>query len=773
MSLVGTRADMVDLREVVKNLLAEKGYSVRAFDEADYPYEPGKDPGECTTELAGHSDVLLLILDRRYGERLPSNGLSITENEWRNACRSEIPLIVACVRSKAIAELEQWRAVGGTWSPRYVDDVDLLRFIERVRDTTFLLEFDNAEDLRVSLDKKMKSLTPYILRKVSFAACENARNRRTVTVIDQTLSLGDVFDRGLYVTPPYRLASGTSAGHSLEEDVSTCLQSRHNMIITGGPGTGKSTALVQSLCRRVAHVRANPLLTPVYVDCYSLGPSDFASVESLLGKLFELALGKNIWPHFDRHDPVLQVELFFDALDEVRDGAVLLEQMVAESPVWSWCSHLVTCRWDFLSRVLVNPGTAARYQYIAELLPWDLPHIRAYVERKFANDKPKTDEMTAIIETSETFKGLAQNVIGLVMLCSLDDVSMIDDAGTLYRAFLAKWAARESYRVDSPGVDADMIISVWQRIAWQLLVAARDGGVAVSSLPHMFDKYDGRCEAVLSPVVRSLLVTTSIGRELVVSRFVHDSIYEYLLAAELVEQLEGSSQGQMQALEQDTWYEVNEFAQVLMLQWDETDCARVVDNLVEVYAIRRSDDSSKGLLVRNKACYYVGRLGRQASLASSKAFDFLDRVWQEEETAFVRQSIGYARSIAGLPNAATDFVNEMRANEELDSLNRGYHLAYYGDIKGQDPPYSDPRKGSWQQTHRALVHRVSHDSEPKRNSRAVDLYTMRRFFETRGQRPTSEEIGAATAILRNLGSYREDLRPTIESECSEMMRVVG
>jgi len=350
-ALVGTKADLLDLREVIKNHLTQRGYSVLAFDEADYPYEPGKDPGECTVALAPHPDVLLLILDRRYGIRL-SNRLSITENEWQNARRSNVPFIVACVRRKAIEEFEQWKAVGGTWRPRYVDDVDLLRFIERVKATTFLLKFDNAEDLRVELDQKMKSLTPFILRRVADATCEKARNKRTVTVIDQTLSLGDVFDRDLYVTPPYRLVSGILPGRNLEGDAITCLQSHHNMIITGGPGTGKSTALVKSLYQRSVDMQDSPLLTPIYVDCYSLSLRDFASVEALLTKLFELALGKNIWPHFDQHDPSLQVELFFDALDEVRDGTVLLEQMVAESPVWSWCHHLLTCRWDFLSRVL-------------------------------------------------------------------------------------------------------------------------------------------------------------------------------------------------------------------------------------------------------------------------------------------------------------------------------------------------------------------------------------------------------------------------------------
>ena len=771
-SLVCTRDDLLDLREVIKGHLTQMGYSMLAFDEADYPYVPNRDLGEQSVALANHPDVLLLILDRRYGTRLPNN-LSVTENEWQNAQRSKAPFIVPCVRGKTIAEFEQWRAGGGAWVPGYVDDVALLRFIERVRtQTTFVLEFDSAEDLLAKLDRKMRSLTPFVLRRVADASRDNAGNKRTVTVVDQTLSLGDVFARDLYVTPPYRLLSGRLPRCNLETGAVRCLKSRQSMIITGGPGTGKSTTLVKSLCRRSADMEGNALLAPIYVDCHSLSLEDFASVQALFAKLFRLALDKDIWPHFDQNDANLQVELFFDALDEVRDGTTALEQVMAGSPVWSWCHNLLTCRSDFLSRVLGNPSTSGRYQYIAELQPWDVQHMKSYIKRKFGDDRQRADEMIEII-SSEPFHELARNVIGLVMLCSLDNVSLVDNAATLYRAFLVKWATREACRVGTSPVDENMILSVWQRIAWKLLTSGRNGGVTISLLPDTFGRYDTRRDVVCSPVVRSLLMTSSPSDDPVVAGFVHDSIYEYLLAAELIEQLKGRLHQQMEALEQDTWYQVNEFAQLLMSKWNERDCLCVVSNLITAYENRLNDCGCRALLLRNKASYYIGRLGRQSPLASSRAFGFLDKAWKEEPSPFVRQSIGFARSIAGRPNAVVDFINEMRGSSELDSLNRGYHLVYYGDIKAQNPPYRDSDQGSWQQTHRALIDRFKRHSTAKRNSRAVDLYTFRGFLETRQEKLTTEETEVVLAILKHLDSYPADLRPTIENECSEVIKLAG
>jgi len=769
-SLVCTKDDVYDLREVIKASLTLKGYSVFAFDEANYPYMPGMDPSECSVALATHPDVLILILDQRYGERL-SNRLSVTENEWRNAQQSQAPFIVACVRKKAIYEFEQWKAVGGEWEPRYVDDIDLLKFIESLRHTTYLLEFDSAEDLRAKLDQKMKSLTPFIFHRVALATHESAGSKRTVTVIGEFLSFSDVFEKDLYVTPPYRLVSGKLPGHNLEEDAVTCLRSHQNMIITGGPGTGKSTALVKSLYQRIFDMHDNPLLAPIYVDCHRLSSRDFTSVESLLSKLFELSLDKIIWPHFDQCDPNLEVELYFDALDEVRNGTTLLDKIAAESPIWVWCHHLLTCRRDFLSRALSNPSISGRYQHIAELLPWDLPHIQSYVGRKFFNDKQRANEMLKIIKAPGPIYDLASNIIGLVMLCSLDNVSRIDNAATLYDAFLTKWAVREAHRVGDSTFDVDMALSVWRRIAWQLLISGRDGGVTISSLLDILGKYDKRLEIMNSSVTQSLMLTISPSNESVIVGFIHDSIYEYLLAAELVERLQSTLDPAADALEQDTWYEVNEFAQQLMLKWNGTVCAHAVGNLVKAYQNRLNDNGPKGLLLRNKACYYIGRLGRQSSSASTQAFSFLDNAWQEEKSNFVRQSIGFARSIAGLRNAVKEFVNEMQCNAELDSLNRGYHLAYYGDIKGQNPPYHDSGKGSWQQTRRALIDRFGDNSDAKRNCRIVDLYTFRRFLETRGEKPTAEELEVIKAILRNLDSYQTELKSSVENESSKIIKL--
>jgi hypothetical protein len=481
------------------------------------------------------------------------------------------------------------------------------------------------------------------------------------------------------------------------------------------------------------------------------------------------ALDKTTWPHFDPNDPNLRVELFFDAMDEAIGDPATVQNLMAGSPVWHWAPHLLACRRDFLSRALAEPRISGRYQRIAELQPWTIDHIRLYVERRFVGDVDTVRRLKSTFENSEIVRRLASNVVGLVMLCSLDDFTSVDNAAMLYQAFLEKWIDREAHRANISMKDPELMLATWREIAWQMFIRGRNGSIESSSLPDMFGRFDERRRVTGSPVIQSLLAIKTIGNQSVIAGFIHASIHEYLIAAEVVQRLKGSVSDAAEALKQDTWYEVNEFAQELSSKWNDADCLSVLKVLLDVYQMNLGVNRPEVILARNKACYYVGRLGRQSAGVSADAFDFLNKVWQQERSAFVRQSIGFARSIAGLPGAAKEFIDEMQNDKELDSLNRGYHLAYYGDTKGQVPPYRDLGEGSWQQTRRELVNRLRQQSAAKRNSRLVDLYTLRRFLEDRIETTTEEEGAVIKAIMSDLASYPIEVRSPLDTECRRVI----
>ncbi len=317
-----------------------------------------------------------------------------------------------------------------------------------------------------------------------------------------------------------------------------------------------------------------------------------------------------------------------------------------------------------------------------------------------------------------------------------------------------------------------MVLSIWQEIAWAILTGRLSRGDRVALIPDIFrNRYDSRRGSALHNVVKSILDLDQDGAEEVVLGFIHPSIFEYLVAADLAEKLKQDEHEAAIALEQDTWFEVNEFAQRLIGKWNDEECIRVAQTLREVYESRKHDNRPKGLLIRNKACYYSGRLGRRSPIARGVVFDFLDQAWEEEQTPFVRQSIGFARSIGGQPGAAHDFIAEMRVNDELDRSNRGYHLVYYGDQRGQSPPYRDPGNVPWSQTREALLRRISDTAEVRRQSRAVDLFTFLRFLQTRHEQPTDAEMCIINSILREASTEIQSIDSLVYNICKEIVLV--
>jgi len=762
---------MVDLRDLVLRGLTEWGYAARAFDEADYPYKPNTDPAEWTVAIAHEPDIIVLIVDRLYGSRL-ANGLSVTENEWR-AAHTRGMTIIPCLRKAAVSDLvnRESQIDRTSWTPSYVTEEAVLDFIALVRASAFALEFDTAAELLSKLDDKLRSLTPHMLSRLSLASWDQVRRKRTVTVVDVSLSLGDVFDRGLYVSPPHEVVSGNLPEGNLEQRMISSLELGHNLMMTGGPGGGKSSSLCRAFGARVQSQDDHPLTIPLYVECRQLSVTELGSPLELITHLFNLHLRRELWPHFSADDPAFRLEIFFDGLDEVQGDSSDAKDVVLHSPLWDWACHVITCRRDFFGRVFSSEEAASRYDYIVDLQPWSLDHAKEYITRKFRDDPSRIAQLVALLRDSSALMRMAGNPIGLVMLCSIDDTDQVKDIGGLYESFLQRWAIREAERAgETADVSPPVALSIWRALAWASLTSDLASGSSISSLPLLFEKHDNRRTAANLMTIRSLLEIGVSGTDEILIGFVHPSIREYLIAAELAEKLKRSPREIAEALEQDTWYEVNEFAQRLIARWTELDCVGVSANLIQLYE-ERTDGRPQSLLVRNKACYYIGRLGRQAPGARQFAFGFLDRAWRDEVSPFVRQSIGFARSIGGEPGAAAEFIMEMRRSDDLDGSNRGYHLAYYGDLRRETPPpYMDPGNTPWPQTRRALAARLSDDGQTRRHSRAVDLYTFSRFTEVRGERLTAPESSIIAGIQDELATYPDDIQGIISNICDSLIR---
>ncbi len=775
-SVVSTKLDMSDLREELKARLASLGFEVRAYDEATYPYGTRATQAAQTVGLATEWDLVIVTVDKRYGTEWEGEQ-SVTESEWERATASGDAVVITCVRDGTWSEFKNWsrQAAGQNWNPTYVEDVRVLQFVERISEKEHPLVFQHVTDYLSAIESKIRSLTPLFLWMLSRESHRHMRRRRTVTELDTLLSLGDVFDHGLYVSPPYEVQSGTLDGDVLEQAITKSVASGGKLILSGIAGAGKSTSIAKAFDVRFGHQQSSTpvsLAIPIYVDCRQLTCEAIRDLGTLIARLFEVYLKKQPWPVLSPSDTNVRLELFIDGLDEVIGAVTEVTEAVIGSSIWASVANVVAFRMDFYSRVFGDAQIAGIYDGVVKLNPWDLGSIGTYLRQRFV-DSEVPDKLMQHLESSVSLKSLASSPVGLVMISSLDDVENITDHANLYQRFIQHWARREAHR-HQECVDVNATIGAWRELSWAHQTGRLKPETPVSRLCTMFPEFDVRRQLVDTPVVKSLFnIRVGFEGEEVFLGFVHDSVEEYLAAVELVAKLRGSDYTATEALECDTKCEINEFAQLLLKKWEQPVADETLHRLKALYVSRRSDSGPRGQLLRNKVCFYVGRLGRINPSIGAKSVSFLEHAWRHETEAFVRQAIGFALAITGESESAIAFVNEMREKQELDRSNRGYHLVYYGDQRGTEPPYVDPECGSWAETRRALDKRLNDNERPRRHSRVVDLFTLHRFLLTRNEATNADEHQAIREIRDQLTAYSEVEQDKLRELCDTVEQSSG
>lgn len=135
-----------DLRQFVEDQL---GYRALLAEQPSFPVDPDIDTIEnCRRRVEEDTDVLVLLIGRRYGSVDVETARSVTSIEYLTARPKGIP-IYAFVEKSALTLFDVWEAGPGDALSRLVDDLKLFEFIKQVRsvDRVWTTGFETAEDV--------------------------------------------------------------------------------------------------------------------------------------------------------------------------------------------------------------------------------------------------------------------------------------------------------------------------------------------------------------------------------------------------------------------------------------------------------------------------------------------------------------------------------------------------------------------------------------------------------------------------------------------------
>jgi len=805
--ILSTDYDLHPIRAKVINLVAGLGFEPIAFELPTMRVEPGVHSHEACVLAIETSDIVILIIDRRYGGLYLGKGpYSITEKELLRAYELR-KVIIPCISRKAFDDrwvsyraaqkLMQDEGIDKSEArkrilPRYVDKWEVLDFIERVRKLDrdqYLVIYDNEADLLATIQGRLKGLSRFICGQIVEKQVHWIDSLRSTSGMFESIGvLGDV---GFFVDPPFQLLSGVTRKKKAVSLLDSLQQQDTSILVTGDPGIGKSVLLAQAFKRHARRaIRNRSYRLPFFVSLRGVGAWYHFKILEYISECCRNFLRKKPFPTFTLED--IQPVFYIDGFDESTDIPSSLElQHLVDKEMVKFPFILCTRSGFAKETIDISLDFGSKIEFHMRLLKWSKSESLSFLRRYCSIvSNPRVEaNLERFLKDAPDDHPVLQSPLLLALvawLAIVDDTILFQDLdiNTIYSWFIQKWATREIERYGKPFVTktkepAELLIKCWQMAAWIIYEHRHLGEtLKISDLVRrLMHLVEGSEEFVKSPIFESLL--TFAGQHTIVTGMLHEQFLEYLLARAFVEGCIAKSTPFPYYLNYQINFQVNRFIKAIWSRKSKSELLETLEHLKEVFISNLYGEDPESLNARVNSIYYSSRVPLEDS-----ARNILEEALQQDTDLYTRNGILFALVRLGDWEREKQLYSSLIKNKEADAINRGLHLVYFRDWnpKNELPPYRDNGTHEWRRTLEGMMSHV--ESREKRfiNSRRLDIYIIRSFLQSRGQLgPFNEEhldrIRASVADLGNQGvvnpKYFEDISRELSLLESLVQRLSG
>jgi hypothetical protein len=761
--IISTGYDMRDLRATLATMLSdEMGFRVLAYERPSFPVEPGVHSHEACVQAFHQADIMILIIDKRYGGLYLGYGdLSVTVQEYRTAVQRG-KILIPCVRSESwqdrhscfsiLRELEQKGVVDprSQISPTYVDKWAVLDFIEEVRKAdkdNFVIIFRDATNLQSQLKGRLRGLSRHLISKIVERQGRLVKDTRTTT--GMAFSLGDVLSKGYFLEPPYVVKSGDTGS----EEKITALTARFQaedccIAILGQPGSGKSTLLGKTFldhAQQSLEDGSNRL--PFYVSLRGRGVNFSFSFIEYVNNCFATLFEKQMYPQIELTH--VKPVFYMDGFDELSEDIGKLDlRRLYDSDMFRH-PFILCCRSRFAAEHLNEVTLGSRLSLVVELQPWDEATTQRYIREfcRLQNREELAAETEKVFQEQPGMEEISTNPLLLTLFLWVvqeSEMSLpLDVRGkrTLFDKCLQMWAKRELARLGMNGtpdgrLTAKSVLQGWELGAWEIY-RSRFRSIGVLTMPEMLRKIANTRPELETICEREMFLGLFEIRPYSdqVTGMLHEQLLEHLTARAIVRGMQENIYPFPGSLAHAIRYEINRIVRSIWGEAPSSELQNTLQHLWDAYTNALGGDSATSTMQRNQSTYYIGRLGLP------DAVDYLRKADKIENNLFVKLSIGFGLIKLCQFDVEEELYTKLVENGKWDIGNRGYHLVYYGDWQPEEsPPYKDPGSVSWDNTMSALLRHIESPAARHVAIRRVELLTIRRFIETRGNPgPLDEE----------------------------------
>lgn len=780
-SVLSTDYDLHDYRTAVINELKSRDITVSAFEEPDFPVEPGMHSHKACLTALDRVDIAILLIDKRFGGIYfdsKDQKHSITEEEFLTVATKEKPYLVFVSnqtwdeRHKYTTELIDWgkkqgyskeeikreeniRQFDEQYVCAHVDSVQTIKFVESIHraydkycQSNWITQYSDIDDLVNKVQGKLKGLSRYFIERI---VCEQAKkigNRHTSTGF--SLSLRDVIEKGYYLEPSFCIESGgLEEGEFFGDKIKNTLKQGASALVYGEAGYGKTTVLAKSYFEHVDEfLTEKSYQIPFYLWLKEKNCDYHFNVLTYIEESFLDDLGKKHYPYLDITG--IQPIFYVDGFDEIAEK-MLPDQVerisrteVFQRPV------LLTCRYQYARRYINNFSFSEKFSAIVRIESWTQSKAIEYIET-FCRVKRKESgfakKIQQLITDNEDLASIINSPLLLTMLLWIVEQNRMqvpENIRTriqLFRTSIHYLAKRELARLNLSEKFVDDLVHVWAHASWDVYFCRLKGREARLSeliarlkklLPQMpFEYYPTLFEALFDSADDTVFGTF------------HEQFLEYLVACAIFNACQSKEYPYPDFLQYVMRPEINRYFRGIWNESTEEAKEDVVENLQAQYMENAGKEDQVAISKRVHAVYHVCRLD------SPKRSEFIQRAFGIERHLSVLLSLFFGAIKIGDLEREQEFYDLLIKDQESNLANRGYHLAYYSDaIMGGSFPFFDDNQRAWKGTLEAILRHFKSLDENHYFLRRIELLTMQQFIQGRNTvDPLTEEIIAELSTL--------------------------
>ncbi len=743
--VLSTDYDLHEHRTAVIELLKNNGVIPSAFEEPNFPVSPAVHSHDTCLAALERVDAAILIIDKRAGGLyFRTKDSTITKKEFIDIAKSKKPYFVF-VSKCAWNERHAYRTgqkkskkteaeFDAEYACSYVESVEVIHFIDQIQNayneygtSNWIYQFEEIEDLKQAVAGKLAGLSQYYCYKIAERQAEIISNRKTST--NMMLSLGDVFSKGFYVEPDFKVESGSlSEGLTLDDRVVSAISKKQSTLIIGEAGYGKTTILAKSYLTHFDRTPTTAYDIPFYINLKSRGSHYHFDFIKYINDCLEEYLEKYPYPFMNLDS--IKPYFYLDSFDELAEKIALQDLQKISHSSFFVRPFLLTCRNQFAIRYVRSSEFTGKISNIININKWSPDKANGYIKNFCSiNAKPdllanieglltKNQELCSILDTPL----LITMLLWVIEQNGLKVPSTIKNRVQLFSECISELAFREIERLGIVDISKETMFMIWSFAAWEVYYAKiqKNDLQYKILLPQLKDKFS------INEINESWFEAVFMSNQSTIVGTFHEQFLEYLSACTILSACLNEIYPFPIFLGVVVRPEINRYFRQLWNEKNYADKTKILDNIKELYLNNLLSDDDLPLMQRIHAIYHLSRMKFDGNT------EFINSVLKIEKNTSVKISLYFGAIKLGLLDKEEELYQLLLTNKEYSDSNCGYHLAYYGDIASlEKPPFKDNPNVPWTATLNAFLRHFQSTEEGHYFLWRIELLTMRQLIMAR------------------------------------------